>query len=89
MNRIHGSAGVRLTGWRKIANALWNAPRDPQIFGSLEIDATPALAFIEVARSKGHHVTATHLVGRAIARALWSAIERTHATVSTSSSSRA
>ena len=57
--------GTRLTGWRKIANALWDAPNDPQIYGSLDVDATAMLAFIALARSHGEHVTATHLVGRA------------------------
>ena len=60
---------TRLTGWRRIASALWNAPNDPQIYGALELDATPALELIERARARGHHVTATHLVGRAVARA--------------------
>jgi pyruvate dehydrogenase E2 component (dihydrolipoamide acetyltransferase) len=62
--------GKRLTGWRKIANALWDAPNDPQIYGSLDLDATAALAFIAAARTRGQHLTATHLVGRAVAHAL-------------------
>ena len=62
--------GTRLTGWRKIANALWDAPSDPQIYGALDVDATAMLAFIALARSHGEHVTATHLVGRAVAQAL-------------------
>ncbi len=64
------SSGTRLTGWRKIANALWDAPSDPQIYGSLDIDATAMLAFIALARRHDAHVTATHLVGRAVAHAL-------------------
>ena len=62
--------GVRLTGWRKIANALWDPPNDPQIYGSLDVDATALLAFVATARAHGEHVTATHLVGRAVAHAL-------------------
>jgi len=27
--------GDPLTGWRKIAGAAWDAPRDPQIYGML------------------------------------------------------
>lgn len=61
---------ARLQGWRRIASAMWHAPDDPQIYGALEIDATAALAFIEHSRTAGHHVTATHLVGRAVAHAL-------------------
>jgi hypothetical protein len=62
--------GTPLTGWRKIANALWSAPSDPQIYGSLELDASAMLAFIAAARSRGQHVTPTHLAGRAVAHAL-------------------
>lgn len=63
-------ASERLTGWRKIANAMWDLPNDPQIYGALDIDAGQLLAFVERARAKGHRVTPTHVVGRAIARAL-------------------
>ncbi|HEU4582743.1 MAG TPA: 2-oxo acid dehydrogenase subunit E2 [Polyangiaceae bacterium] len=61
---------VRLQGWRRLASALWSEPNDPQIYGSLAIDASALLAFIEQARVAGRHVTPTHLVGRAVARAL-------------------
>ena len=61
---------TRLTGWRRVANAMWHAPDDPQIFGALEVDAGPVLAFIARARAAGHHVTATHVVGRALAHVL-------------------
>ncbi|MEO8704312.1 MAG: 2-oxo acid dehydrogenase subunit E2 [Kofleriaceae bacterium] len=60
----------RLTGWRRIASAMWAPPDDPQIYGTLDVDAAPALAFIEHARQAGHRVTPTHLVGRALAHAL-------------------
>ncbi len=59
-----------LTGWRRVAGAIWRAPRDPQIYGALDVDAGPLLAFIALARESGHHVTPTHLVGRAVAHAL-------------------
>ncbi len=65
-----GSASYPLSGWRKIATALWDAPSDPQIYGAFEMDATAVLRLIDTARAKGHHVTATHLVGKAVARAL-------------------
>lgn len=70
MKILGGVHKQRLVGWRKIANAVWDAPNDPQIYGALDLDAAPALRFIAAARARGHHVTATHLVGRAIARAL-------------------
>jgi pyruvate/2-oxoglutarate dehydrogenase complex dihydrolipoamide acyltransferase (E2) component len=59
-----------LHGWRRVASAIWNAPSDPQIYGGLDIDARPVLAFIERARSAGYRATPTHLVGRALAHAL-------------------
>ncbi|HVV84427.1 MAG TPA: 2-oxo acid dehydrogenase subunit E2 [Kofleriaceae bacterium] len=59
-----------LNGWRRIASAIWHAPDDPQIYGQLDVDATAVLAFIERGRAAGHHLTPTHLVGRAVARAL-------------------
>lgn len=62
--------GTRATGWRRIANALWTSPNDPQIFGALDIDAGPLRAYIAEARLAGHHLTPTHLVGRAVAHAL-------------------
>lgn len=69
-NQAGEAVTTRLTGWRKIANALWDAPSDPQIYGAIELDATPVLDLIERARVEGHRLTPTHLVGRAIARAL-------------------
>lgn len=59
----------RLRGWRKIANATWGSPVDPQIYGDLEVDATAALDFITAAREAGVRITLTHLVGRALAHA--------------------
>jgi pyruvate/2-oxoglutarate dehydrogenase complex dihydrolipoamide acyltransferase (E2) component len=63
-------SSARLTGWRRVASAMWRAPDDPQIFGALEIDAGPVLAFVARARAAGHRVTPTHMVGRALAHVL-------------------
>jgi pyruvate/2-oxoglutarate dehydrogenase complex dihydrolipoamide acyltransferase (E2) component len=60
----------RVRGWRRVASAMWKSPDDPQIFGALDVDARPVLAYIERARTRGHHVTPTHLVGKALAHAL-------------------
>jgi pyruvate dehydrogenase E2 component (dihydrolipoamide acetyltransferase) len=59
-----------LRGWRRVAGAMWSSPDDPQIFGALDVDAQPLRAFIGAARRAGHHLTPTHLVGRALAHAL-------------------
>lgn len=61
---------ARLTGWRRIAGAIWGAPSDPQIYGALDVDATALLAAMETLRAAGHKVTPTHFVGRALAHAL-------------------
>ncbi|MFO0762063.1 MAG: 2-oxo acid dehydrogenase subunit E2 [Byssovorax sp.] len=62
--------GAKLSGWRRIASAMWDAPNDPQIYGALDIPAGPVLDFMARARAEGHHVTPTHLVGRAVAHGL-------------------
>lgn len=49
---------------------MWPPPQDPQIFGALEVDAGPIVEFIERARTLGHRVTPTHVVGRAVGYAL-------------------
>ncbi|MFN0249470.1 MAG: 2-oxo acid dehydrogenase subunit E2 [Kofleriaceae bacterium] len=60
-----------LSGWRRIASAMWSAPNDPQIFGALDIDARPIRALIARAATTGHRLTPTHVVGRAVAHALF------------------
>ena len=60
-----------MSGWRKVAPAIWGDPRNPQIYGEIELDATPVLSFVEDASAaKGTRVTVTHVVGRAIAYTL-------------------
>jgi pyruvate/2-oxoglutarate dehydrogenase complex dihydrolipoamide acyltransferase (E2) component len=49
---------------------MWHAPDDPQIYGAFDVDATDALRVIARARALGHHLTPTHLVGRAVSHAL-------------------
>jgi len=64
------SRSTRLRGWRRMANAIWRAPSDPQIYGILEVEARPLLDFIQLCRGRGQHITPTHLVGRALGHAL-------------------
>lgn len=49
---------------------MWSGPNDPQIYGALDVDATKLSGFLSTLRSAGHHVTVTHLVGRALAHAI-------------------
>lgn len=57
--------------FRRMAAGMWGRPADPSINGVLDIDATPALAFLDdhAARSEVK-VTITHLVARAVGLAL-------------------
>jgi len=60
-----------VSSFRQMAAAMWARPRDPSIHGTLDIDAGPALAFLDqVRRTTDTKVTVTHLVARAVALAL-------------------
>ncbi|MGZ4129107.1 MAG: 2-oxo acid dehydrogenase subunit E2 [Actinomycetota bacterium] len=62
---------MRTTGWRRLATVVWTWPKDPQIYGRMEVDAEPILDAIETLRARTEaHVTITHVVARALARAL-------------------
>lgn len=61
----------KLSTWRRLALHAWRAPDDPTIYGTLEIDATEALAYVQALRTEaGPRVTISHLVGHAIAQAI-------------------
>lgn len=55
------------SSFRRMAAAMWRSPRDPSIYGSMDVDATAALAFL---RAQPVKLTITHLVARAVALAL-------------------
>ena len=56
---------------RKLAIAAWRPPREPNIYGTLTLDASAALAYLEQVRTDtGERVTITHLVGKAVASAM-------------------
>jgi hypothetical protein len=64
-------ARVHNTVRRKLAIASWRPPREPNIYGKLDLDVTEALAYLEAVRERtGERVTLTHLVGKAAAIAL-------------------
>lgn len=57
--------------FRRIASVMWRAPNNPNIYGSLDFDMTRSLAYLEQLNGQGQgKVTVTHLVVRAVARAL-------------------
>lgn len=58
------------SSFRRTAAAMWRAPNDPSIHGSMDVDATAALAFIEAHRQRtGEKLSLTHLVCFAVAKA--------------------
>jgi len=62
----------RLSSWRRIALHLWDKPRDPTVYGVLEIEMSRALEYLERvnAAAIGARATVTHLVVKAIAKAI-------------------
>ncbi|MEX2556156.1 MAG: 2-oxo acid dehydrogenase subunit E2 [Actinomycetota bacterium] len=62
---------MRTSGWRRIATGVWAWPRDPQIYGRLDVDAIPILDAIDrVSATAGVKVSATDFIVRAVAHAL-------------------
>ena len=54
-----------------MAISTWTAPSEGNIFGKLTVDATELVRYIEHARAvSGEKITVTHVVGRAVAKAL-------------------
>jgi pyruvate/2-oxoglutarate dehydrogenase complex dihydrolipoamide acyltransferase (E2) component len=61
-----GSA-LKLSNWRKAAFGLWTTAGDPSTYGTLEVDATRAMAYVDRLRaSSGEKITLTHFVGKVI-----------------------
>ena len=56
-----------VSSFRRMAAGMWRSPRDPSIYGQMDVDATAALAFLAAQQER---VTITHLVARAVALAL-------------------
>jgi pyruvate dehydrogenase E2 component (dihydrolipoamide acetyltransferase) len=61
----------KVSSFRKIALGTWSDPRDPQIYGTLSVRMEESLRYIAAYReATGRRLTVTHLVGKAVARAL-------------------
>ncbi len=61
---------ANMSSWRKVAVGGWDPPVDPSVYAFLDVDADPALAYIErCAKSSGERVTLTHFAGRVVAEA--------------------
>jgi pyruvate/2-oxoglutarate dehydrogenase complex dihydrolipoamide acyltransferase (E2) component len=56
--------------FRRIAAAMWKHPSDPTIYGSMDLDVTETLRFIDEQRAAtGRRLTITHVVAHAVAHA--------------------
>lgn len=62
----------RLSSWRRLAVHVWRRPSDPTVYGVLEVDMRKALDYLAELNAipGGARVTPTHLVVKAIAKAL-------------------
>lgn len=57
-----------LRGWRRLAVHSWRGPRDPTVYGIVDIEVSGALAYIDrVREATGARVTMTHMIARGLA----------------------
>jgi pyruvate/2-oxoglutarate dehydrogenase complex dihydrolipoamide acyltransferase (E2) component len=60
----------KVSTWRKVALHTWSRPSDPTVYGTMEIDVSRTVPYLERLRQRsGVKVTITHLVGKAVAMA--------------------
>ncbi|HMN69185.1 MAG TPA: 2-oxo acid dehydrogenase subunit E2 [Bdellovibrionales bacterium] len=58
----------KLTPWRKVAIGTWRSAGDPSVYGMIEADVGPAMAYLEkLKRETDVKLTLTHFFGRACA----------------------
>ncbi len=58
------------TPWRRLSTAIYTAPSDGKVFGTMEVDVTNTEHYIREQRAVGVNLTITHVVVAAVARAL-------------------
>ena len=58
------------TPWRVTAAAIYTAPSDSRVYGSLDIDVTEAKRFMDEKRRSGVKITMVHLTTAVLARAV-------------------
>jgi pyruvate/2-oxoglutarate dehydrogenase complex dihydrolipoamide acyltransferase (E2) component len=60
-----------VSSFRQMAAGMWGRPRDPSIYGTIDLDAGPALRFLAgTSATSPVKLTVTHLVARAVALAI-------------------
>jgi len=58
------------TPWRVTAAAIYTTPTDSRVYGTLDIDVTDAVRFIDEKREAGTKITMTHIVTAVVSRAV-------------------
>ena len=62
---------LKLSSWRKVAIGTWRTAGDPSVYGFMDVDAAPALAYLERLRQKtGLRITLSHFAGKVFAEVL-------------------
>lgn len=56
--------------WRVISTAVYGAPNEGKIYGTLEVDVTEAWKMVLANRAGGRRITMTHMVAAAIGRSI-------------------
>ncbi len=71
MQNVPLTRATSLSSFRRIAAVAWPSPRDPHMYGSMELRVEPLEAWIAAERARtGERITITHAVTRALAMVL-------------------
>jgi pyruvate/2-oxoglutarate dehydrogenase complex dihydrolipoamide acyltransferase (E2) component len=59
---------LKTSSWRKIALGTWRVMGDPSVYGTIDLDATHAVQYMNAVHQKsGQRITLSHFMGKAIA----------------------
>jgi pyruvate/2-oxoglutarate dehydrogenase complex dihydrolipoamide acyltransferase (E2) component len=62
---------LKISSWRKVAIGTWKTVGDPSVYGTIDVDVGPALAYLEKLNQNSEtKITFTHFVGKAVALAI-------------------
>lgn len=68
---VHLKKPLKLSAWRKIAIGSWPKIGDPSVYGMIEFDVEPALAYIEKLKSENQvRITLTHFIAAAVGKTI-------------------
>lgn len=60
-----------VSSFRKIAIGTWDAARDPQVYGTMEVRMDQAVRYLAEFRAKtGRKLTVSHLMAKAVAQVM-------------------